>query len=196
MKILDLGCGENKVKGAIGLDNVALNSVDIVHDLLDFPYPFENETFDFIYLRHVIEHFDINDINKILNECHRILINGCKIEIRVPHTFSVAAFTDPTHKTFFTFYSGYFWDKNHTKQYYKEINSSWELDKIESKICWYDWKRFQFRKVDTILSKMLSLRINYALKNINNPSLADRLVKKYNLQFCEITWTFRKTYDV
>ena len=37
MKIIDLGCGENKVIGSIGLDKVKLESVDIVHDLLSFP---------------------------------------------------------------------------------------------------------------------------------------------------------------
>ena len=46
MKILDLGCGENKIKGAIGLDNVNLKSVDIVHDLIHFPYPFESKSID------------------------------------------------------------------------------------------------------------------------------------------------------
>ena len=33
--ILDLGCGEAKVEGAIGVDNVVLPTVDVVHDLLD-----------------------------------------------------------------------------------------------------------------------------------------------------------------
>ena len=33
MKILDLGCGDNKVEGAIGLDNIALSEVDIVHSI-------------------------------------------------------------------------------------------------------------------------------------------------------------------
>ena len=46
MKILDLGCGPIKLNGAIGLDNVALPNVDIVHDLLNFPYPIDNESFD------------------------------------------------------------------------------------------------------------------------------------------------------
>ena len=53
MKILDLGCGDNKVEGAIGLDNIALSEVDIVHDLLHFPYPIKANSFDTIYLRHV-----------------------------------------------------------------------------------------------------------------------------------------------
>ena len=50
MRILDLGCGDNKVEGAVGLDNIALPEVDIVHDLLSFPYPLKDEAFDIIYL--------------------------------------------------------------------------------------------------------------------------------------------------
>ena len=73
MKILDLGCGDNKVEGAIGLDNIALSEVDIVHDLLHFPYPIKDNSFDTIYLRHVIEHFIIDKIINIMNECYRIL---------------------------------------------------------------------------------------------------------------------------
>ena len=48
MKILDLGCGDNKVEGAIGLDNIALSEVDIVHDLLNFPYPIKTNSFNTI----------------------------------------------------------------------------------------------------------------------------------------------------
>ena len=74
MKILDLGCGTAKVEGALGLDNIDIPGVDIVHDLLAFPYPLDNQSFDKIYLRNVIEHFHLNDLEKILKECSRILI--------------------------------------------------------------------------------------------------------------------------
>ena len=46
LKILDLGCGKNKIKGSIGLDNVSLDDVDIVHDILNIPYPLEDNYFD------------------------------------------------------------------------------------------------------------------------------------------------------
>ena len=63
MKVIDLGCGNNKVIGSIGLDKVKLESVDIVHDLLSFPYPIEDESYDLVYLRHTIEHFSIENID-------------------------------------------------------------------------------------------------------------------------------------
>jgi SAM-dependent methyltransferase len=193
MRILDLGCGEKKVKGAIGLDNVDLPSVDIIHDLLNIPYPIENESYDIIYLRNVIEHFYLDDIEKIFNECFRILAFGGVLNITVPHAFSISAFTDPTHKQFFTFGSGLFWDKNYQKSYYNNLNSCWELLNIEcNRITWFDWKKYQLKRLDGFLSSIMEKRINRALQKVNNPSLADRIIGKYNFQFVEIAWSLRK----
>ena len=192
MKILDLGCGDNKVEGAIGLDNIALTGVNIVHDLLNFPYPIENESYDIIHLRHVIEHFDNKEINDMLNECHRILnING-KLMISVPHVFSIAAFTDISHKSYFTFNSGKFWDKTHSKSYYKDRVFLWDLVDTDGDVTWFDWKGYQLRKIDAFFSSLLRKKIIKALNNPKNPSLADRLVKKYSCQFVEIRWTFSR----
>jgi predicted SAM-dependent methyltransferase len=192
LKILDLGCGDNKVEGAIGLDNIALTGVNIVHDLLNFPYPIENESYDIIHLRHVIEHFDNKEINDMLNECHRILnING-KLMISVPHVFSIAAFTDISHKSYFTFNSGKFWDKTHSKSYYKDRVFLWDLVDTDGDVTWFDWKGYQLRKIDAFFSSLLRKKIIKALNNPKNPSLADRLVKKYSCQFVEIRWTFSR----
>ena len=146
--ILDIGCGENKVKDSIGMDIVALDQVDVVHDILKTPYPFDNEKFKTIYLRHVIEHFTIEEIKKILSECYRILSNDGTLIISVPHAFSLAAYTDVTHKTFFTFNSGKFFDNDHSKSYYNEnSNFNYKLMKIDCKVCWFDWKSRFSRKV-------------------------------------------------
>jgi len=193
MKILDLGCGDNKVEGAVGLDNIALSEVDIVHNLLTFPYPLDDNSFDIIYLRNVIEHFNIDKINKIMNECYRILKKDGQLFINVPHVFSIASFTDPTHKQYFTFGSGYFWDKKYQKSYYNEINSPWELINVQcNSVTWFDWKHYQLKHLDNYFSSMMKKRINRALLKVNNQSLADRIIKQYNFQFVEIAWSFKK----
>jgi len=193
MKILDLGCGTAKVEGALGLDNIDIPGVDIVHDLLVFPYPLENQSFDNIYLRNVIEHFHLNDLEKILKECSRILIPGGLLKITVPHAFSISGFTDPTHKQFFTFGTGQFWDREYHKSYYNEINSSWIMKSTKcNNLVWFDWKHYQLRRLDKILSSIMKKRINRALKKVNNPSLADRILQKYSFQFVEIAWSFQK----
>ena len=191
-KELDLGCGNNKVDGAIGVDIVNLRSVDIQHDILKFPYPFEDKSFEKIYLRHVIEHFNLYDIEKIYKECHRILEDNGILRVSVPHVFSTAAFSDPTHKQYFTFDSGFFWDSKNNKSYYKEIASSWALTQTTGRVTWFDWKRPRLRYIDRLFSKIIEKKINKALSNFNNPSLADRIVNKYSFQFVEITWVFQK----
>ena len=192
MKILVLGCGENKVPNSIGLDNVQLPGVDVEHDLLNLPYPFENESIDKIYLRHVIEHFAFENINFIMNECNRILKNDGLLVITVPHVFSISAFIDPTHRSFFTFGSGKFWDENSSKAYYKEFQFKWKLIRTVCRVNWFDWKSYRLKKLNNILSSIIEKRLNKALTSINNPSYADRKVKKLSFQLVEIEWNFIK----
>ncbi|MBT6940020.1 MAG: class I SAM-dependent methyltransferase [Candidatus Marinimicrobia bacterium] len=192
MKILDLGCGENKVPNSIGLDNVQLPGVDVEHDLLDFPYPFENESIDKIYLRHVIEHFTIENINLILNECNRLLRKDALLIITVPHVFSISAFIDPTHRSYFTFGSVQFWDENSSKAYYKESQMKWKLIKTVCRVNWFDWKSYQLKKLNNFFSYFIEKRINKAINSLNNPSKADRIVKKLSFQLVEIDWTIKK----
>ena len=100
MKILDLGCGKRKQKGAIGVDISEDTDADVIHDLNVFPYPFADNEFDYIYADNVIEHLD--SVIKVLEELHRISKNGATIKIIVPFFRSHYAFIDPTHKHFFT----------------------------------------------------------------------------------------------
>lgn len=99
MKILDIGCGINKVSGAIGIDSSSNSNAEIIHDLNNFPYPFRDNTFDKIYCIDVLEHLD--NLIKVMEEIHRISKAGAEIKIRVPHFSSTHAYGDPTHKHFF-----------------------------------------------------------------------------------------------
>lgn len=193
LSVLDLGCGNKKVSGAVGLDNIALQGVDVVHDLLKFPYPFESDSFDKIYLRHVIEHFEIEEINLIFREVNRILKKEGNIIITVPHVFSISAFIDPTHKSYFTFGSGQFWDIQSSKAYYNNLDADWKLLKTNCKVVWFDWKSYQMKKLDKLFSKKIEKRLNRAIQSISNPCLADRIVKKSSFHFVEIKWVFEKS---
>jgi predicted SAM-dependent methyltransferase len=55
-RVLDIGCGVNKVAGAIGMDVNPRTAADVIHDLDDLPYPFADDEFDEVIGRHVIEH--------------------------------------------------------------------------------------------------------------------------------------------
>ena len=110
-KILDLGCGNQKREGAIGIDINPDTNADIIHDLNTYPYPFEGSTFEIIYADNVIEHLD-NVVN-VMEELHRISKPEGIIIIKVPYFRSRYAFIDPTHKHYFTVESFTYFDPSH-----------------------------------------------------------------------------------
>ena len=100
-KILDLGCGPFKTAGAVGVDMVKHPSVDVVHDLDQFPYPFNDDSFDAIITNHCLEH--LIDPTKTFEECLRIVAPGGAIYVRLPHYTNGASFGDVTHRRYFSY---------------------------------------------------------------------------------------------
>jgi len=99
-KALDIGCGGRKLPGAQGMDKLALSGVDIVHDFNRMPWPLKDSSCDVVLMNQALEHAD--DVVAVMNETHRVLRPGGRAIIQVPYFRSVDAYTDPTHKHFFT----------------------------------------------------------------------------------------------
>lgn len=121
---LNLGCGKKIKKGYVNLDLFPLPGVDVVADV-NKKLPFEDNMFEEILTEHVLEHVD--DLDFVLGELHRVTKRGGVIKIFVPHFTNFGAYTDPTHKRFF----GYF-----TMDYYTEKNE----------MSFYTSARFNIRK--------------------------------------------------
>ena len=102
-KILDVGCGQNKYPGAIGIDSNPRADADVFHDLGVLPYPFADNEFDEIVCRHVIEH--VPDVMSFVSELHRITRPAGLIKIVTPHYSNPDWATDPTHRNHFNSYS-------------------------------------------------------------------------------------------
>jgi len=85
---LDLGCGFHKIKNAVGVDVNKKVRPNVIYDLKNIPYPFKDNSFDKIYIRHVLEH--LNEPEKVLYEILRIAKNKAMVYCEVPH-FSVYA---------------------------------------------------------------------------------------------------------
>ena len=117
-KSLDIGCGKNKLPGSIGLDLKPLEGVDIVHDLNCYPYPFHEDTFDFIRLSHVVEH--VVSIIKTMEEIYRIAKNGAEVEIITPHYTDSSSWQDPTHLWHLHSGSFDFFQEAHQSSYYTQ----------------------------------------------------------------------------
>lgn len=110
-KVLDVGCGNKKREGSIGIDFNSRTKADVIHDLNQFPYPFESDFFDEVYIDNCLEH--LNEPLKVMEEIYRISKPGAMIKVIVPYFRSVWAFIDPTHKHFFSVESFSYYDPDH-----------------------------------------------------------------------------------
>jgi SAM-dependent methyltransferase len=96
---LDMGCGSDKQKNSLGLDIFKSPHVDVVANM-NFPMPFKDESFHAIYMIDSLEH--VEDVAKTLSEASRILKQSGVINVRTPHFSSLHAYSDFTHKQFFS----------------------------------------------------------------------------------------------
>ena len=102
LKRLDIGCGNNKMAGCTYLDADPKVNPDIVHDLNNFPYPVEDNSYDGIHAKHIIEHLD--DPQRFLHELCRILKPGGRIFLETPHFSSYVAYSEAQHKLFYSYF--------------------------------------------------------------------------------------------
>ena len=93
---IDLGCGNRKVRGALGFDSVAVPGVDVVADL-NGGLPFKDNSLDGVYAYHILEHLD--DFLGTMNEIWRVCRPGAMVYVKVPHAASsFVTWKDPTHR--------------------------------------------------------------------------------------------------
>lgn len=73
---IDLGCGENKRPGSIGVDFRAMEGVDIVQDLGLFPWRnIPDEAADVVYTSHLLEHINPDPANPQLASLIDLLVS-------------------------------------------------------------------------------------------------------------------------
>jgi SAM-dependent methyltransferase len=95
-KSLDLGCGRDKLPGSIGIDVNPRSDADVIHDLDVFPWPFDDNTFDYVRANDVLEH--VANFEGCVRELHRVCKPGARIDVRMPFMGSNNFATDPTHR--------------------------------------------------------------------------------------------------
>ena len=81
---LNLGCGQVRLPGFIGVDdNPNAIAADVAHNLNSFPYPFGDNSTEEILMEHILEHME--SPIKVLIELYRVSADGAKITVRSPH---------------------------------------------------------------------------------------------------------------
>jgi len=81
---LNLGCGNDIREGYTNVDFRELPGVDVVADLSQFPWPFDDGSAEEILLLDFLEHFPYAMTQAILLECYRVLDANGKLVIQVP----------------------------------------------------------------------------------------------------------------
>lgn len=113
---ISLGCGTEIQEGFINVDSLPLPGVDLVHDCGVFPYPFQDNSADYIKAKDLIEHlpnFTAEGrpmVIAFIEECHRILKPGGELWIQTPSWDADFLWIDPTHVRGFDIRSFDFFD--------------------------------------------------------------------------------------
>ncbi len=148
MKKLNLCCGDDYQEGWVNVDLNKNSRCDVVHNLDIFPYPFQDDSFDYVRIIDGLEHLE--DIIAVMEEVHRISTNGATVEIRVPHFSSLLSFTDPTHKHAFSTQS-FDYLTGGFENYHFYSHAQFEL--LETKLQF--WKFHEITGIASLMRKIL-----------------------------------------
>lgn len=96
---LNLGSGDKRIDGFVNVDYSEECKPDIVMNLEETPWSFEDNSVSHIILNHVLEHLGQTPKSflAIMKELYRICRNDAIIDITVPHPFHDNFVSDPTH---------------------------------------------------------------------------------------------------
>lgn len=94
IQILNLGCG-NDTYGTHRVDFIKTKATTEVCDL-NQPLPFQDNYFDEIYCKSVLEH--IKNLGTFVDECYRVLKKGGKIYMRTDHAGFILAYLWKKHE--------------------------------------------------------------------------------------------------
>ena len=82
---LNLGCGQLRIAGYLGVDSHPDPGVDVVTDLTEHPWPYEHESVDGAITWHFLEHLPGFEFHRAIDEIHRVLRPGAVVYIKVPY---------------------------------------------------------------------------------------------------------------
>jgi SAM-dependent methyltransferase len=100
---INLGSGADPLPGFVNVDMLDRPDVDVIHNLMEFPYPFDDEAATEIRAIDVVEHLDNYTADQrpsviaFVEEAYRILKPGGELYIQTPGYRAEFAWQDPTH---------------------------------------------------------------------------------------------------
>ena len=125
---LNIGSGEFPKEGYVNVDFYSNTPPDVTHNLDQFPYPFEDNSFDLLEADHVLEH--LQHVFGVMHELHRVSNTGGIVRIRVPH-FS-RGFTHADHKRGFDVTFPYYFNPKFAPGY-----QNFEFKLVKIRLIWF-----------------------------------------------------------
>jgi SAM-dependent methyltransferase len=114
--VLNLGAGRKRRSDALNVDLVADTNPELVWDLNRLPWPLPSNHFREILAYDVIEHLD--NLIPVIEEIHRVCAPGAVVRITLPHFSCANAFTDPTHRHYFSWFSFHYFTGENQWEFY------------------------------------------------------------------------------
>lgn len=178
---INLGCGPKKIEGFVNVDVNPLFKPDRIADLNKFPWPFEDDEFDHIVAKDVLEHLGetSSDFIKVMKELYRISHNGAIWEVQTPHWNCDIAIDDPDHKRKITPGMFHLFNKNKTLEKVRDGMSDSALAfEHDIDIELVDMT-FEYTQpwIDRIKNKEVTQdELSYALNTFNNVALSSKFL--------------------
>jgi len=117
-RILNLGSGRKQHEGAFNVDLVPDTNPQLVWDLNSLPWPLPDDHFQEVLAYDVIEHLD--NLVAVMEEIHRVCAPGAVVRITLPHYSCANAFTDPTHRHYFSWFSFHYFTGENQWTFYTQ----------------------------------------------------------------------------
>lgn len=82
----NLGCGDDYRPDWVNVDihDDLQHSPDILYDIEEVPWPWEDDSAGVILMDNVLEHLHPSHRPAVIDECHRVLREGGKLIVRLP----------------------------------------------------------------------------------------------------------------
>jgi SAM-dependent methyltransferase len=98
---INLGCGNKRREGFIGIDVGDVPAVDVRRDVLEYLRSLPDGSVAEVYSRHFLEHLEPPALQELLAQVDRVLRPGGHIHFIVPHFSNPYYHSDPTHRQAF-----------------------------------------------------------------------------------------------
>lgn len=110
LKKLQIGAQSNSIDGWLNVDLLPKTD-EVVYMDATKTFPFEDQSIDYIFTEHMIEHVSFSEADYMISECARVLKSGGKIRIATPNILTVSEIISRPHEENYNTYIDYYMDR-------------------------------------------------------------------------------------